>query len=77
MPAPQVAQLWTEHSPSFIFNIEAFRLFTGHRTSPTAFPKDIAATLGPQAKKKLYYKNLPRELTEASEAATSMTPLLA
>ena len=35
MPAPQVAQLWAERTPpSFKFNIKAFRLFTGHQTSP-------------------------------------------
>src|SRR6202163_140593 len=65
MPAPQVAQLWAERTPpDFKFNIKAFRLFTGHQTSLAAFPKDIAATLGPQAKKNVYYKDLPRELTD-------------
>ena len=58
MPAPQVAQLWAERTPpGFKFNIKAFRLFTGHQTSPAAFPKDIAATIGPQARKNVYYKD--------------------
>jgi uncharacterized protein YecE (DUF72 family) len=52
MPAPQVAQLWAGRTPpGFKFNVKAFRLFTGHQTSPAASPKDIATTLGPQAKK--------------------------
>src|SRR5256714_13710521 len=65
MPAPQVAQLWAERTPAdFKFNIKAFRLFTGHQTSPAAFPKDIAASLGSRAKKYIYYNDLPRELTD-------------
>ena len=65
MPAPQVAQLWAERTPpSFKFNIKAFRLFTGHQTSPAAFPKDVAATLGSRARKNVYYRDLPRELTD-------------
>ncbi len=65
MPAPEVAQLWAERTPAdFVFNIKAFRLFTGHQTSLGAFPKDIAAALGPVGKKNVYYKDLPRELTD-------------
>jgi len=65
MPAPQVAQLWAERTPpGFKFNVKALRLFTGHQTSPAASPKDIATTLGPQAKKNVYYKDLPPELTD-------------
>jgi len=64
MPAPQVAQLWAERTPDdFTFNIKAFRLFTGHQTSPAALPKDIAEALGPIPTKHVYYKDLPAELT--------------
>src|SRR5438132_387059 len=65
MPTPEVAHLWAERTPpGFLFNIKAFRLFTGHQTSPAVLPKDIAAALGPIAKKNVYYKDLPREITE-------------
>ncbi len=65
MPKPEVAQLWAERTPgNFTFNIKAFRLFTGHQTSTAALPKDVAEALGPVQKKNLYYKDLPREITE-------------
>src|SRR3954463_13374623 len=36
MPLPQTAQLWAERTPpQFLFNVKAFRLFTGHQTLPT------------------------------------------
>ncbi|HEY1458787.1 MAG TPA: DUF72 domain-containing protein [Casimicrobiaceae bacterium] len=64
MPAPQVAQLWAERTPpDFTFNIKAFRLFTGHQTSPGALPKDLAEALGPVKGRHLYYKDLPAEIT--------------
>ena len=65
MPKPEVAQLWAERTPpTFTFNIKAFRLFTGHQTSPAALPKDVAEALGPVEKRNLYYKDLPREITD-------------
>jgi uncharacterized protein YecE (DUF72 family) len=65
MPAAEVAQLWAERTPpGFLFNIKAFRIFTGHQTSPAVFPKDIAAALGPTSKKNVYYKDLPGEITD-------------
>ncbi|HXX83354.1 MAG TPA: DUF72 domain-containing protein [Casimicrobiaceae bacterium] len=65
MPKPEVAQLWAERTPpDFTFNIKAFRLFTGHQTSVAALPKDVAEALGPVDKKNLYYKDLPREITD-------------
>jgi uncharacterized protein YecE (DUF72 family) len=65
MPTAEVAQLWAERTPpGFVFNIKAFRLFTGHQTSPAALPKDIASALGPIGKKHIYYKDLPGEITD-------------
>jgi uncharacterized protein YecE (DUF72 family) len=65
MPTAEVAQLWAERTPpEFLFNIKAFRLFTGHQTSPAVLPKDIASALGPIAKKHIYYKDLPGEITD-------------
>ena len=63
MPVARVAELWAERTPAdFTFNIKAFRLFTGHQTAPSAFPKDIAAALGSIDKKHIYYKDLSPEL---------------
>src|SRR5258708_23415763 len=65
MPKPEVAQLWAERTPTtFTFNIKAFRLFTGHQTSPAALPKDVAEALGPVETRSLYYKDLARAITD-------------
>jgi uncharacterized protein YecE (DUF72 family) len=63
MPAPANAQLWADRTPEgFIFNVKAFRLFTGHQTSAIVLHKDIQQALGPDAPKTLYYKDLPAEI---------------
>jgi len=65
MPKAEVAQLWAERTPPhFTFNIKAFRLFTGHQTSVVALPKEIAQALAPIATRNVYYKDLPREITD-------------
>jgi uncharacterized protein YecE (DUF72 family) len=65
IPTPQNAQLWAERTPEhFVFNVKAFRLFTGHQTSPIVLHKDIQQALGPDVPKTLYYKDLPREITD-------------
>ena len=66
MPAANTAQLWAERTPNdFVMNVKAFRLFTGHQTSPTVLPKDIRAALAPSTKANLYYRELPVELRDA------------
>jgi uncharacterized protein YecE (DUF72 family) len=65
MPTPQNAQLWAERTPAhFTFNVKAFRLFTGHQTSPTVLHKDIQQALGADVSKVLYYKDMPREIAD-------------
>ncbi|MGH8850443.1 MAG: DUF72 domain-containing protein [Casimicrobiaceae bacterium] len=65
MPEPRVAQHWVDRTPAdFTFNIKAFRLFTGHQTSPAALPKDIAEALGPVGRKHVYYKDIPVEILD-------------
>jgi uncharacterized protein YecE (DUF72 family) len=65
MPLPQTAQLWAERTPpGFVFNVKAFRLLTGHQTSPDVLHKDIQLALGPGAPKTLYYKDTPAEIRE-------------
>ena len=63
IPTPQNAQLWAERTPEdFTFNVKAFRLFTGHQTSPEVLHKDIRQALGPDAPKTLYYAGVPQEI---------------
>ena len=65
MPTPANAQLWADRTPEgFVFNVKAFRLFTGHQTSPIVLHKDIQQALGPAAPKTLYYKDLPAEIRD-------------
>jgi len=63
MPSPDVSRVWEALTPDdFVFNVKAFRLFTGHQTAPAALPKDIREALGPIHKKNVYYKDMPEEL---------------
>jgi uncharacterized protein YecE (DUF72 family) len=63
MPTPANAQLWAERTPQdFVFNVKAFRLFTGHQTSPIVLHKDIQQALGPDAPKTFYYRDMPAEI---------------
>jgi uncharacterized protein YecE (DUF72 family) len=63
MPTPSNGQLWADRTPEhFVFNVKAFRLFTGHQTSSVVLPKDIQQALGPGAPKTLYYKDVPSEI---------------
>ncbi|MEO5670654.1 MAG: DUF72 domain-containing protein [Ramlibacter sp.] len=65
MPTPANAQLWADRTPEgFVFNVKAFRLFTGHQTSPIVLHKDIQQALGPNAPKALYYKDTPVEIRD-------------
>ncbi|MES2099076.1 MAG: DUF72 domain-containing protein [Pseudomonadota bacterium] len=63
MPTPATVQLWAERTPdAFTMNVKAFRLFTGHATSPTVLPKDIRAALPPSRKANLYLRDVPAEI---------------
>ncbi|MBU1439710.1 MAG: DUF72 domain-containing protein, partial [Gammaproteobacteria bacterium] len=42
IPTPTNAHNWAARTPEqFVFNIKAFRLFTGHQTDPKVLHKDI------------------------------------
>lgn len=63
MPTPGTAQLWAERTPNdFVMNVKAFRIFTGHQTSPSVLPKDIRAALPAGNKPSVYYRELPGEI---------------
>jgi uncharacterized protein YecE (DUF72 family) len=68
MPVPTVAQHWAERTPEgFVMNVKAFRLFTGHQTSPESLPADIRSALPSalRAKSILYYQDVPLEIRNA------------
>lgn len=63
MPTPQNSVLWSERTPEgFVFNVKAFRLFTGHQTQPMVMGKDIAQALGSDATRTIYYRDTPQEI---------------
>lgn len=68
IPASHAARQWAERTPTgFRMNVKAFRLFTGHQTSPAVLPAEVREAL-PQAlklKSVLYYRELPGELVDA------------
>jgi uncharacterized protein YecE (DUF72 family) len=78
LPTARNAQLWAQRTPQgFVFDVKAFRLFTGHHTPPEAFPKDIREAVGPTDKKNLYYQDLPEEITAEMwrRFVTALVPL--
>lgn len=65
MPSASNAQLWAERTPEhFSLNLKAFRLFSGHQTSPDVLPKDIALALPASGRRLLYYRDMPAEIRD-------------
>ncbi|MRD46679.1 DUF72 domain-containing protein [Caenimonas koreensis DSM 17982] len=69
VPTPSNSQLWAERTPDdFTFNIKAFRLFTGHQTSPLALHKDLQQALHKHfdgsPPNVIYYKHTPAEIRD-------------
>ncbi len=65
VPAPNVTQLWAERTPpGFVFNIKAFRAFTGHQTALQFLHKDLQVALAPLRKTTLYYRDFPPEVLD-------------
>jgi uncharacterized protein YecE (DUF72 family) len=65
MPAPATSQLWAERTPEgFTMNVKAFRLFTGHQTSPVVFAKDLQPALPATGARHLYYSDIPAALRD-------------
>lgn len=63
IPLPLTTHQWAERTPAgFVFNVKAFRLFTGHQAQPRVFPKEIQEALGLPLDQKLYYRDLPEEI---------------
>jgi uncharacterized protein YecE (DUF72 family) len=67
LPDPANAERWAARTPEgFVFNVKAFRLFTGHHTPPQAFPPDIQPLLPPLEgrKRNHHYADLPEEIAD-------------
>jgi len=67
MPDAANAVLWAERTPhDFVFNVKAFRLFTGHQTPAKTLPPDIQPVLPPlpAGQKNHYYADLPAEIVD-------------
>ncbi|HVZ45888.1 MAG TPA: DUF72 domain-containing protein [Ramlibacter sp.] len=80
MPTPQNAQLWADRTPpGFVFNVKAFRLFTGHSAQPMVLHKDIRQALGAKPLRSLYLGDLPPEIEDElwRRFAEALAPLKA
>lgn len=65
LPSPAMVQAWADRTPvGFLFNVKAFRLFTGHPALPKVLPKDLREALGADPAKNIYLKDLPAEISE-------------
>ena len=62
MPSAANAALWVERTPpGFVFDVKAFRLFTGHPTRVAVLHRDVQTALGPRAAP-LYDADVPRDI---------------
>ncbi len=76
MPVPATAQLWAERTPEhLVMNVKAFRLFTGHQTSPTVLHRDLQLAWR-DAPRSFYYADVPPETENFSCPRRPGTPLV-
>lgn len=65
MPSAENAYLWAQRTPDdFVFNIKAFRLFTGHQTPLSALPSDVRRELGDWPEPVIYHDQMPEDLRD-------------
>ncbi|MBV2159247.1 DUF72 domain-containing protein [Achromobacter denitrificans] len=65
MPSAENAYLWDQRTPEeFVFNIKAFRLFTGHQTPLSALPADIRRELPDWPEPVIYHDRMPPDLRD-------------
>lgn len=63
LPASRNAQLWVERTPpGFVFDVKAFRLFTGHPARARVLPADLRRALSRPEQENIYYHELPSEI---------------
>ena len=67
LPTRRVAELWAERTPDdFVFDVKAFGWMTGHATETARLPRALKDALPNDlaAKKRLYPKDVPRDLRD-------------
>lgn len=65
IPTPASARAWAERTPAdFVFNLKAFRLFTGHQTPLQFLHRDLQQALAPQGRHLLYEDDMPTEIVD-------------
>ena len=76
MPLPATTQQWAERTPDhFVFNVKAFRLFTGHQAQPRVLPKDLQEALGQPVHENVYNRDLPEEMLWIEDLANRLAVL--
>ncbi len=67
IPQTSSARQWAERTPAdFLFDIKAFRLFTGHGTDAKVLPPSVRAALPASLlAQQFYYRDIPDELRSA------------
>ena len=78
IPLPETVQAWADRTPAhFTINAKAFRVFTGHATTPNVLPPDLRPQLPASKKATFYFKDLPTDLRDALWARfkASLAPL--
>lgn len=71
LPDPAQVRRWAERTPvGFTMNVKAFASITGHPAEVARLPRDIREALpaASLAKKRVYPKDLPREVLEEIHA---------
>lgn len=64
IPSQANVQRWVERTPpGFVFNVKAFRFFTGHQTDIQVLPKAVKELL--PGRKRILYRDAPEEIREA------------
>lgn len=65
LPSARNAQAWAARTPpAFIFNVKAFRLFTGHQTPLSALDADLRRELPGDDRDAVFIEQLPHDIRE-------------
>jgi len=63
LPTAQTTHLWAQRTPDgFVFNVKAYRLFTGHQTPLSALPADVRRELAGWQAPVIYADGMPGDL---------------
>ena len=72
MPLPATTQQWAERTPDhFVFNVKAFRLFTGHQAQPRSYRKTCRKRSAGRCTRTSTTATCPRKSRRSSGADSS------